>query len=401
MRIAIIDHVSVAGGIIRYATNLAKALKQADAQCHVSIFTTQKNFETNKSLFQANAEYFETVILGNTKTTFSGSFYVDIALYKLFGTSRGKLLNREIYQRTKGYDLVYFTCAHASDFIPVRPKSMATYHDLNWKYLFGTPLFSGSSVASMNTEIVKWLNSTGVIVSSPYVKNEIRSFYPDVKCEINVVFLPNLAKKIQFDPEKRDLTYKKFGISRKYILCPAHLMPHKNHLNLFSAFHKFRQTPEGKDYMLILTGHATDHFKYAKAIHIGAEMASSEDFDILGLGYVSNEEVDVLIKNASFIVSASLHEAGSGPALDGWINEVPVILSSIEPHMDQLEFFKIDCPTFDPMNIDDIADKISYAATNLDELREQSKKASKAFDEYSWIKVGKKYLEIFKNHIVA
>lgn len=399
MRIAIVDHISVSGGIIRYATNLARALKEADPSNSITFFTTEQNFNTNRSLFTGNSEFFETRILTNTRKTISGSSLVDTGFYKLFRTTRGKLLKKEIYRKTADFDLVYFTYAHASEQIPVKPKSMATYHDLNWKYLFGTPLYPSAAVTMIREEFTKWVNSTGIIVSTPYVGKEIKSFLPGISNEINLVFLPNLAKKISSDGLRRDEVFAKLGINRKYILCPAHLMPHKNHLNLFSAFHKFRQSPEGREYMLVLTGHATDHFRYAKAIRRGAEMADEKDFDILGLGYVSNEDVDVLIKNASLIISASLEEAGSGPALDAWINEVPVIMSSIEPHLDQLEFFGINCYTFDPMDIEDIATKISYAVTHQDELSEFSRMASRKLDEYTWLKAGKKYLEIFKKHL--
>jgi glycosyltransferase involved in cell wall biosynthesis len=401
MKIAIVDHISVSGGIIRYSTNLARAIKEADPSTEITFFTTEHNFNTNKTLFTGNAEFFETKILFNSKKTLSGSFLVDTGLYKIFRTSRIGLLKKEIYKKTLGFDIVYFTYAHASEYIPVKPKSMATYHDMNWKYLFGTPLYPASEVAMVNKEINKWFKTTGIIVSTPYVGTEIRKFFKDVKNDINVVFLPNLAKKISIESSKRDQVFQKLGIKKKYILCPAHLMPHKNHLNLFSAFHRFRRTPEGQDYILILTGHATDHFKYAKAIHRGAEMSDKEDFDIMGLGYVSNEDVDVLIKNASLIISGSLQEAGSGPALDAWINEVPVILSSIEPHLDQLSYFNIKCHTFDPMDIADISAKMLYAVTHHDELAADSRKASQTFEEYTWTKAGLKYLEIFKKHLEA
>lgn len=399
MKIAFVDHISVSGGIIRYATNLARAIKEADPSNELTFFTTEHNYNSNYSLYKENAGFFDTRVLRNTKKTISGNFNLDVLFYKTFRTSRRNLLHKEIYRKTKAFDIVYFTYAHASEFIPVKPRSVATYHDLNWKYLFGTPLYPASEVNMINREIRRWLGSTEVIVSSPYVAKEIRNFFPDIQCEIDIVFLPNLAKRIETNEERKSEVFRKFGIDRKYILCPAHLMPHKNHLNLFSAFHRFRQTSEGNDYMLILTGHATDHFRYAKAFRRGAQMASEEDFDIMGLGYVSNEEVDVLIKNASLIVSASLQEAGSGPALDAWVNEVPVILSAIDPHLEQIDFFKIDCHTFDPMSIDDICSKMCYAARNQKELADQSRRACLAFEKYSWNDVGRMYLEIFRNKI--
>jgi hypothetical protein len=106
-----------------------------------------------------------------------------------------------------------------------------------------------------------------------------------------------------------------------------------------------------------------------------------------------------LVENAFLNISTSLYEAGSGPALDAWNQQSPVIISDIPSHRDQLNFWKINCLLFDPLNAVDIADKISYAFFHQDELREMSVKASELLNASNWDETAAQYLTIFKKYI--
>jgi glycosyltransferase involved in cell wall biosynthesis len=400
MRIGIVDHVSVSGGIIRYSTNLAKSLCEIDKSNEVTFFTTEKNFKSNRSLFESSQSRLKIKILKSTRKSNTGIFFADKILNRFFYKGSVIKRNDEIYQETKNFDLVYFTYPHASDFIKVKPPAFATFHDLNWKYLFGTPLYSKRDVEMIGSDIEKWLNGTRIIVSTPYVEKEIRRFYPQLNRSIEVIYLSNLAKKVTISKEMIQEVRARLGLPEKYILYPAHLMPHKNHNMLFSAFSRFKSSGESnKDYKLVLSGYGSDFFRYGKAIHRGLELSNVDDFDVLGLGYLTNEEVDVVIKNADLIISTSLEEAGSGPGLDAWVNGIPVILSNIGAHKDQLDFFKIECTLFDPMDIYDMSDKMDYAIKNLSILKRNSEAASVMLDRYSWDIVARKYMDYFVKSI--
>lgn len=398
-RIAFIDPIPVAGGIVRFATNLAAVITRLDPNIKITYFTTEVNYKSNRDLFDGYRDSFTTRVLKSTRRTYSGTMFFDTLLLRMLSTDRAKLIKKEVYLLTKGYDAVFFTNAHATEFIRVKPPSFATFHDMLWKYQFGMPLFPSDHISRLDNHMKQWLEKTRVIVSTPFVKSEILRFFKIRESDIEVVYLPNFAQKPKSSREKDGETLRSLGIDRKYVLYPSHLMPHKNHQNLFCAFSKLMQSEEfAGRYMLVLTGSGTDHFKYGKAIHLGLRVADESDFDILGLGYISNAAVDVVIRNASLVISTSLYEAGSGPALDAWINEVPVTISNIESHKDQLRFFGIDCLLFDPTDANDIRDKIAYALTHLDELKRQSVSASTKFEEYNWEVVGRRYLEIFKNN---
>jgi glycosyltransferase involved in cell wall biosynthesis len=398
MRIAFVDHISVSGGIIRYGIQLAKALARTNNEVSVTYFTHQKNYLNNRALFDEGASYFRTEVLNYTKSGILANKYLDIAVNKVFRSSWAKKLREEIVRKTKPFDAVYFTCAHASECIEVIPPSFGTFHDLNWKYLFGDPLFSKEAVKATDQQLKKWFKRTNIIVSTPFIRDEIVKFYPEVEGKIHVIFVPGLAEKIKGEVKSGLLA--DLHLDKPYILYPAHLMPHKNHNNLFHAFWKLLNDPGRSDkYLLVLTGWNSDHFEYGLVNGTGLQIAGPGHFNVRGLGYLSNETMDNVIKGASLVISASLYEAGSGPALDAWVNEVPVIISNIRPHLDQLDFFRIDCETFDPMDTDDMYRKMDYALNNLQKIKQQSIAAAARLDTYTWKDAAQAYLDIFKRKV--
>lgn len=397
-KIAFVEPNPVAGGILRFATNLAAVISRMEPGVKITYFTAEVNYTYNKELFDGYRDLFATRVLKSTLKTYTGARLMDTVLLRLLNITRADLINMEIRKVTRDYDMVFFTNAHTMEFVRVVPPSFATFHDMLWKYQFGMPLFESDYVSRLDKHIREWLEKTRVIVPTPFVKSEILRFFPATSQEIEVVYHSNFAQKPVGSRENDPAILRSLGIDRKYILYPSHLMPHKNHQSLFSAFAKLMAMEEfaGK-YVLVLTGIGTDHFKYGKSVPLGMRVAGKDDFDILGLGYISNSTVDVVIRNASLVISTSLYEAGSGPALDAWISEVPVIVSDIEPHHDQLRFFDIDCIVFDPLDPEDIKDKMAYGLTHLDELRGFSKSASSKLNDYNWEVVGRSYLEIFRN----
>ena len=54
-------------------------------------------------------------------------------------------------------------------------------------------------------------------------------------------------------------------------------------------------------------------------------------FDVRGMGYQTNETIDVLIQNAKLLVSPSIYEAICTPAMDAWNFGTPTAISDIAP----------------------------------------------------------------------
>ncbi len=389
MKIAIIDHLPIGTGIIRVATKLAKSLIEIEQKVEIVYFTHYSNFNKNKELFDIKSSKFNLNILKSTSPENKVYSYSKKILQKIGLHFHDKL--KEELEAITGFDVIYFTSAHMSSYFNIAGLKFATFHDFNWKYSFGASNFSKQSVQLFNTAMPVWFESTVPLVSNHFIKKEIEKFYSNHKYPIEVIYLPNIGNEIS-NSVKQVFDFP-------YILYPANLCSHKNHLNLFHALFNLKNQNKLKGLKLILTGAGTDHFKYAKLSLNGIEESTYIDYDVLGLGYVHNDYMDSLIKHAKLNISASIYEAGSGPAVDAWINKVPFIMSDIEPHKNQLDFFNLECVLFNPFNPYDIAEKIDYSINNLEELKKMSEKAYEALIRYHWNIVAKKYLNIFKKYV--
>ena len=389
MKIAIIDHLPVGTGIVRFAYNLAHSLLKADPQMEIHYYTHESNYKHNKELFVKQTDRLQIKILKSTNPESKISFQWKKLLNKI-GIGYKDKLKIEL-ESLDGYDLFYFTCPHMSPYYKMKAKQFGTFHDFNWKYIFGVPSFSKKTVEMLNESLPQWLSNTVPIVSSDFIRTELENFYPKHKFPVQVIYLPHISG----DLKTKGPSLFEFP----YILYPANLYSHKNHANLFRALYLLKTQLLLKDIKLVLTGSGTDHFTYAKLSETGIEASSQNDFNVLGMGYVNNNDMDRLVQNAFLNISTSLYEAGSGPALDAWIQQSPVIISDIPSHRDQLNFWKINCLLFDPFNANDIAAKIAYVFSNRDELRDMSEKASELLNASNWGVTAEQYLMLFKKYI--
>jgi glycosyltransferase involved in cell wall biosynthesis len=393
MRIAFVDYSSAVGGIVRYSNNLASSLVKFHPDVTLEFFTHEYNYLSNSELFNSNNKYFTTKIISATKQRSRIKTYL-ISLYdKLFNITHYDRVHKEIYKITKNFDIVFFTSIQGCPYFKVEPLSFGIFHDFNWMYLFGAPLFSKDDVRYCREQTEKWFNSCDIILSSEHVRNDLIKFFPNIKSTVNVIYLSSLGHKaIEIETD----LLKDLGLNRPFILYPAHLMPHKNHITLISAFHRINQMEDYKDkYLLVFSGSNSDHFEYGKITPFGIEMSNSTDYNFRGLGYLPNNVVDYIISKATLVISTSLNEAGSGPAMDAWINNVPCIISNIGAHRSQLDFFQIECITFDPLDVHDLKSKIIYAINNLDILKDYSKHAAEVFKNYDWKAVAEQYYNVF------
>jgi glycosyltransferase involved in cell wall biosynthesis len=117
--------------------------------------------------------------------------------------------------------------------------------------------------------------------------------------------------------------------------------------------------------------------------------------DYFPLGYVPNDKVDALTAGADVVVSASLYEAGCGPANDAWQAGAPVAFSNIPQFLEQLERFGVKAWVFDPHDPHDVADKIRSAVFETETTRQMVEQSLHAFESYTWDDVAREYYRVF------
>jgi glycosyltransferase involved in cell wall biosynthesis len=132
-------------------------------------------------------------------------------------------------------------------------------------------------------------------------------------------------------PEIEKLEIKGVTIHRKeYLLYPHQGWAHKNHLLLINILKNFENET------LILTGRLSDPRNEAYTAELANAIKSSKN-RIINLGLISGDELELLMKNAKAILNLSSYEGWASCVEEGAMMGVPLILSNIPIHKEQLE----------------------------------------------------------------
>ena len=174
------------------------------------------------------------------------------------------------------------------------------------------------------------------------------------------------------DPKKCKNILNKYKLeSQKYFIFCSTWWKNKNHLTLMKAFNKFaKKNPEIK---LILIG------KHPKIFESRPIDEFSSDRIII-TGFVPNEDLKILLKNAMAFIHPSIYEGFGMPIIEAMANGIPVACSNISSLP---EIAGSAALLFDPFDTDSIT-QVMHRLANSPQLRknliqkgyEQSKKYS-------------------------
>jgi len=149
----------------------------------------------------------------------------------------------------------------------------------------------------------------------------------------------------------------RFDAGFPYVLYVGNSKPHKNLVRLVEAYARSGLLGQAR---LLMTGKA------------GAELAvrirdlGLED-SIVHLGHVPDEDLPALYRGALAVAIPSLYEGVGLPALEALASGVPLVASNIPPLAEAAgdAAFLVD-----PLDVDEIADKLSWIATRPTEALE-------------------------------
>jgi len=153
------------------------------------------------------------------------------------------------------------------------------------------------------------------------------------------------------------------GSLKPYLLYVGNDYPHKNLKRLKSAFDKLIE--HGLDYELVLAG--TDSF-------------------------VNDEELDKLYRNAELFIFPSLSEGFGLPPLEAMTRGVAVACSDIPCLVEILGNAAI---YFNPLDVDDIAEKIKKVLFDKDLRDVLIKRGYEQTKKYNWQKMTQETLAIY------
>ena len=368
MRIVIDGRMFSESGIGRYIRSLVDELKIIDKKNEYFILHLQKDYQT---------------------LTYYHNFHKVLADFSWYSISEQRKLPQVINKLKP--DLVHFP--HFNIPVFYKGKFIVTIHDLIHQHFQMRRATTHDPItykikqlgykAVFKNAVTK---SIRILVPSNYVKNLLIKEWKISADKIVVTYEAVNDKIFSIEnimgKDRVIQVMEKFNITPPYIFYVGNAHPHKNVEGLIKAFLLLKK--QFYDLKLVLSG--GDHYFWQK---IKAEYT---DIDIIFTGFVTDEELVALYKNARCFVMPSFEEGFGIPLLEAMGVDCPIVSSNAG----SLKEIGGDAALyFDPHNIHDMVEKISDVMVNQKlraELITEGKKRHKLF---SWEKLAKKTLEVY------
>lgn len=233
-------------------------------------------------------------------------------------------------------------------------------------------------------EIVKKVER--VVCISDYTKETFceKYGYPAERAQTVYIAIQN-----RFDRECDSVLDKLNIRNQSYIVYPANFWEHKNHKLLLNAFAMY--AGENHEMKLVLTGNPLTQADYYRDL---LKAMKIEERTVI-TGYVTNEELYSILKNARGLIYPSLFEGFGIPVVEAMYLNKLIACSNLT------SLPEIGCSAicyFDPKKPDDILRGIRYLAEN--QITEEMKaEYAQKLKEYQPDKMVKAYLKVFEEVI--
>lgn len=351
-------------GIGRYVQQLVKYLLEIDQ-------------ENQYVLFVNSANYDECEIANNTNIK---KVIADIPWYSWQEQTKFK----KIIDQEK-VDLMHFP--HWNIPLLYNKPFVVTIHDLIM-YHYARP------EATTRGRIMFWIKdkvhrivvkravkkAKKIIVTSEFTKQDVRNTLKAPFEKMSVTYQAPFELKIE------DLRFKNEVIDKPYVMCVGSAYPHKNLEGLLKAWQIFKEK-YNTDYKLILVGRSSYFYNNLKSKILNLK-------SVVHLDNVSDDELINLYQNASLYVFPSLYEGFGLPPLEAMQNGAVVASSNRSCLPEVLGEAAI---YFDPENYEQMAEVIYNGLTNENTRFELKNSAQNLLKTYSWSKLAKETLNIYKN----
>ena len=264
---------------------------------------------------------------------------------------------------------------------PPRIKFVTTIHDLSFKYYPSSFSFGYKLYYNTFTPLTIKLSDM-IITVSYFEKRMISARYPLIKEKINVIYSGVDSEFFKEEtPEKEN-----------YILYVGNLSKRKNFEGLLDAFKRIYRLIDKK---LIVAGMKPDIMKLDKRVRDLINEIPKEYIEFKGQTN-DKPQLATLYRKAHAFVFPSFYESFGFPPLEAMACGCPVVVSN----RGALPEICGDAALYvDPLNIDDICDKIIMLEKD-DELRlKLIKKGKERSQKFSWQESAAKHMLLIKEFL--
>ncbi len=174
------------------------------------------------------------------------------------------------------------------------------------------------------------LRASHILTPSIFTKQEVMDVYHVASEKITVTPLaPNHALYTPRSEEEKKTIVQTYRLSPHYFLFIGRLEAKKNILTLLRAFEQYKERRgQGDPFELVLAGFPGYKYQEIDAFYKASPFKSSIRF----LGYVPEEEIPILISQATASITPSWYEGFGIPNLEAAACGAPIIVSDIPAH---------------------------------------------------------------------
>ena len=239
-------------------------------------------------------------------------------------------------------------------------------------------------------EIIKYNadKATALITSWNYPFREYISAFPQHKHKwhlIPYIAAHNVDKKNQKPVE---------GLPEKYFLYVAFFSERKNQLRLVEAFSIAYKKNKNLPDLILAGGVQSDYKEKVKA----AITRSGLNERITIFEYLPDEQISYLYHNCYGVIAPTLWEAASGAVLEGIHCGKPVICSDVPPLEDFAKYFELDIKFFNPLDVNDIAEKIIEFCNNYETMKNWGRANESKIKKYDHNYFAENFYQLLKKY---
>ena len=331
---------------------------------------------------------------------------------KWYGWKEQLLFPFQLYK--ENLDLMHFT--HFNSPILYFKKSIVTIHDITPFFFPGHKMKSIIRRAGFKAVFFSSVKKASkVIAVSENTENDIVNYFKIKKNKINVIyegvdeqfrvmfptevhsleckdFNLNKMNSYRLKPELQTLKQsglmKKYNITKPFIFYTGVWRNHKNLVGLVKAFGILRNKYK-LDYQLVLGGKEDPYYPEVRETWKKFELENK----IIRTGFIDQKDIPLFYNVAEVFVIPSFYEGFGLIGLEAMACGTPVISSNTTSLPEILGNAAI---YFNPNSSKEMAKKIKLVLTDKKLYNELIEKGFKQVEKYSWEKMGKETMEIYR-----
>jgi glycosyltransferase involved in cell wall biosynthesis len=374
------------GGQSSYTYGLLDAFLSLEPTSHTfQLYTTQEKAPLLAKY--AHSPNFRVISIKNSLTR--NRILWRILLYAPAGVyefARNVLLRSEADVMDLHSDLIYTPTTTLYYYRHRRPNVLSM-HDI--QHIHFPSFFTAKELKIRATTYgLSAKNTTVLQASSEFSKTDFLSHFHFLSKQ-QVIVIPEGVDLNRFQSKKNTAYLEdKYKIPSDFLLYPAQLWHHKNHLRLLNALKKLAD--KNNPIHLVLTGGS-----YSASEKIIEYIEAHLPLHVSYLGKVPAEDLTALYQKARFLVMPSLHESNSLPILEAAASGTPVLASDIPPNLELRKHLKLTI--FNCLDPDSISSCIENTWNDASLRASHSEHNLKNIGRYTWSNSAKMYIRLFES----